>query len=174
MKIQNEISIPVLDEFLQQWKHRAVLYYNKVMTDMIPLQQEYSESINPYNNRLSLSDEERKVLESEHEAKYKKLQNYKKFHNSIVSQLYDYGYSDEQIQDKIHKILDKEVDSKKLKLIARITKKAGNITDTSYLKIGVNGEINGSIIGDIAKVRVETIYAGGVNIQCLHYRVLVK
>ena len=69
--------------------------------------------------------------------------------------------------------LDREVLSKKKTLFARLEKKAGNVLNAN-LNIGVNGEINGTITGDIATVKIETIYAGGHNIQCLHYRVLVK
>jgi hypothetical protein len=74
----------------------------------------------------------------------------------------------------INNYLDKEVIAKKQSLIVRIQKKAGNILDGSNLSIAENGEINGYIIGDIKKVKVETITAGGYNVQCYHFRVLVK
>ena len=75
---------------------------------------------------------------------------------------------------RLNEILDKEVVRKKKALIARVKKTAGTIVDASGLRIGVNSEINGTVDGEIKTVHVQTIYAGGYNIQCLHYRVLVK
>ena len=56
----------------------------------------------------------------------------------------------------------------------RITEKCGLVTDAKGLEIGLNGEINGVIIGEKGKAEINTIAAGGWNIQCYHYRVLVK
>jgi hypothetical protein len=74
----------------------------------------------------------------------------------------------------LDKILEREAESRKKKFIATVEAKAGKIIDTQYLYIGVDGGINGAVIGETAKVNVTTIYAGGYNIQCLHYRTLVK
>lgn len=59
-------------------------------------------------------------------------------------------------------------------LIKRITKDVGEIIDASGLRIGNNGEINGYIYGTKGAVEIETISAGGWNIQCFHFRVLIK
>lgn len=74
----------------------------------------------------------------------------------------------------LSKAIDREVASKKLKLLNQIEKKIGAIVDASNLYFGYDDGINGIIIGEKGKARVETIYAGGYNIQCLHFRVLVK
>ena len=69
--------------------------------------------------------------------------------------------------------LDKEMKAKYKDLVKRITSKVGNIVDASNLHIGAKGTIDGIVVGDKGKVRIETVYAGGYNIQCLHCRVLV-
>ena len=38
----------------------------------------------------------------------------------------------------------------------------------------MNGEINGIAEGEKGRAKVETIGAGGYNIQCYHFRVLVN
>lgn len=74
----------------------------------------------------------------------------------------------------LERILTKDVAAKKKSLIARIEKKAGTIVDASYLGIGPTGELEGLVEGTLSTVKVWTIGAGGMNIQCFHYRVLVK
>lgn len=59
-------------------------------------------------------------------------------------------------------------------LVARVKEITGEITDAAGLHIGMNGEINGLVIGEQGKANVNTIGAGGYNIQCFHFRVLVK
>lgn len=59
------------------------------------------------------------------------------------------------------------------RLIARVEKKCGNITNTSELYFEL-GELNGCVYGDKSKAYVTSITAGGYNVQCLHTRVLVK
>jgi hypothetical protein len=75
---------------------------------------------------------------------------------------------------EIDTLLDKEVDRKREALITRVEKKAGRIVDASGLRVGDDGEINGRIKGEENTVNINTITAGGYNIQCLHYRLLVK
>lgn len=76
--------------------------------------------------------------------------------------------------EQIEEVAAQEVINKKLDLVARIEDVAGKIVDATYLTIGNNGSLNGRVIGEKKSVYVETILAGGYNIQCLHYRVLVK
>ena len=67
-------------------------------------------------------------------------------------------------QDKKFKMLD---------LINRINHIVGTITDAQYLSISPEGNLNGYIVGEKGKAKVETIGAGGYAIQCFHYRTLV-
>lgn len=54
----------------------------------------------------------------------------------------------------------------------RLTIEFGNITGT-HLHVGVDGNVNGTIIGTLKKARIESIFAGGYNIQRLHTRMLI-
>ena len=84
----------------------------------------------------------------------------------------DYEYwldvSDKALENRAKKDSDFYV----LDLIRRVTKKVGTIQD--YKNLTVNGPaINGVIIGERGSTRLETIIAGGYNIQREHYRVIL-
>lgn len=69
--------------------------------------------------------------------------------------------------------IKKDVDAKRQIFMTRIKDKTGEIYST-MLRVGMNGEINGTVRGEKGVVTVETIGAGGWNIQQFHFRVLVK
>jgi flagellar motor component MotA len=165
-------SIPVIDEFLKQWKKKALEYYNNVIDGYMAIEKEINNTIEKYNRRFSLSEEERKQVIKDHNEKWEKVKRYRENNKTALSIIS--GYHPKEREERLNKALDKEVERKKKTLIARIEKKAGNILDANGLCIASNGEINGTITGSIKTVCVNTIYAGGYNIQCLHYRVLVK
>ena len=87
----------------------------------------------------------------------------------------NYVYYDYSVNtDELAKYLKNEKDRKYQDLVKRITSITGNIVDATGLYIGnKNGEINGIVVGEKAKAKVETISAGGWNIMCFHYRILV-
>lgn len=60
-----------------------------------------------------------------------------------------------------------------LDLINRTKAIVGNVTNWEHLHYGVAG-LDGVVYGDKGKASVNTIVAGGYNIQRRHYRVLVK
>lgn len=54
----------------------------------------------------------------------------------------------------------------------RLKTEFGKIISTT-LYLGADGNVNGIIVGENRTARIETIFAGGYNIQCLHTRLLV-
>lgn len=61
-----------------------------------------------------------------------------------------------------------------LNLIEKVEDRVGKVTDWSNLHFGANGMLNGRVTGNLGSTYVETIPAGGYNIQRFHYRVLLK
>jgi len=83
-------------------------------------------------------------------------------------------YREEDRLAWLNKTLEADKKSKMLDLINRINSVVGSITDATGLRISEVGNLNGIIIGSKGSAKVETIGAGGYNIQCFHYRTLVK
>lgn len=100
-------------------------------------------------------------------------------HKEMKSLAYEYGavavdyeYWLDVSDETLEKRAKKDSDFYVLDLIRRVTKKVGTIQD--YRNLTVNGPaINGVIIGERGSTRLETIIAGGYNIQREHYRVIL-
>ena len=73
----------------------------------------------------------------------------------------------------LEKEMEQEKREKLLDLVQRMMKVVGRITDAGHLSIGPKGDINGYIQGTEGKASVETIGAGGYNVQCYHFRTLI-
>lgn len=158
-------EIKVLDEFLQIWKEKAIVFYNKVSEEYIILREEYNKI--PYQCRSAFG-----VIPEEYRPIKHKYNDFVNMHKSFICLLYK--FSPKSYSIAIEKYVEKEVQKKRQNFIKKVEKIAGKIIDASNLKMGLKAEIDGIVIGDKAKVKVNTIFAGGYNIQCLHFRVLVK
>lgn len=88
---------------------------------------------------------------------------------------YEFKYlTNNQIEEQNKKDADKLI----LNMINRVVEITGKITDTKYLSTHSDNQgytiINGKIIGEKGTAIIESIGAGGYNIQRYHIRVLVK
>ena len=151
-----ENNLKEIQEFINQWKVRAINYYHKAIED-------YKKEYNEIDSKIfeMSSDDRNNAIRQLHE-KY----------NGIVIDL-AHGYAPKDREERLIKIIEREAKSKEQKLIARVNKAVGTIIKAENLYDGVNGELNGIIQGTNGTCKIETIYAGGYNIQCLHYRVLI-
>lgn len=150
-----ENNLVEIKEFINQWKERAIAYYH----------QEIESCKEDLNKAYSLS--------SSYEYKKAKAEIIKRYTQIIIDLARPGNYSPKAREERLIKIINKEADLKEKLLINRVNKEVGAIVKALNLKVGVNGELNGIIQGENGKCKIETIYAGGYNIQCLHYRVLV-
>lgn len=165
---ENAPKIEVIVEFLKHWREQAYQFYANQSVKM----QEAYEAHKANDAQIDKIEDyrERRIADRK---EYKRWQEELKTFDSLTISIHRYGapYFNEE---ELNKELDREVKRKYEDLVARVTKVVGEIKDCSNLKIGKNGSINGIVIGSEAKALVETILAGGYNIQCLHYRVLVN
>lgn len=140
-----------VEEFLKTWRERAEKYYKEVVVLIHQKIEEYkSQSISRCERTTKLA---------------------KQFTQTALALA---EYPENEMEIRLSEMLDNEVIARRLDLYKRCSNVVGTITDAKGLKCGGNGSINGMVIGTQGKAMVETILAGGYNIQCLHYRVLVK
>lgn len=92
--------------------------------------------------------------------------------DSIVTRMLDIRDPKARL-DWLEKEMEREKREKLLDLVQRMMKVVGRITDAGHLSIGPKGDINGYIQGTEGKASVETIGAGGYNVQCYHFRTLI-
>jgi len=140
--------IPVIDEFLNTWKEKAKKEFIKEMEELENLR----------DNRSQYSEKD-----------YKK--ELKKF-DKVTFYLMDMHPS--WRLEELEKLLEEEKNRKLIDLTKRVSKICGKITNADELLVGNRGDINGIIEGENGKAEVRTIEAGGYNVQCFHFRVLVN
>lgn len=118
----------------------------------------------------------REELKSEPE--YRNREAYREFQHNMIEKWgrgwYEFMYMS---SEQIHKSNVKDAETLILNLINRVTERVGQITDAQYLRLDRDNDgysiVNGRIIGTKGECRVESIGAGGYNIQRYHIRVLV-
>ena len=85
--------------------------------------------------------------------------------DSTIQKWFDRG-------EDISEQMEKEAKRKYDKIVKNIESKVGDVIEVAlYTKFG---DINGIITGTKAKIKVNTIEAGGYNIQRYHFRFLIK
>lgn len=201
-KLANIIP-PVLDEFLNNWRTKCYDFYIKLANEYIEekynkeynitkenlqLLQKRQRIENTWNYKLvrKYTDEQiEKILSTDLDTWEKeKLQHliknhyWKKFIKNhfasdiaIIEKIVNYKTIDKIV---LNKILDDDVKVKRENFIIRIKEVIGDIKDLSKLDIDARGELNGIAEGVKANAKIQTITAGGYNIQCFHFRVLVN
>ena len=148
------VEIPAITKFLNDWKTEMIAYtYDRI--------EKAKEARNDIPDFRSVS--------------------YKEFHKAILDWNEEYrdvrdylGRTDKDMAEKIEKDINRDADMKYDMIVTKTLKICGTITDATHLTIGNNGELNGYIKGTDGNAWVDTIWAGGYNIQCLHFRTLIK
>ena len=108
-------------------------------------------------------EERERMLQKKAELSYKEFRKLYKF-----IQEEDLKHTDEEFR----KIEEREADMWLINLYNRVKEITGEVTDCGYLRWGGKC-LDGYVVGKAGRARVETIGAGGYNIQRYHLRVLV-
>lgn len=194
---ENSEKIEVLWNFLCEWETKCYNWYLENAKHYLELKIAFPKAKSEWDENYRKSDPEPDTNDTHNHYTWKRyydlcLRNFKQDYFSDINSLTvevttlsghyenDYSINSEYIYDsykvdteKLTKILKEEKIRKYEDLVKRVTSVVGNITDASNLSIGrQNGEINGIVVGDRSKAKVETISACGP-VQCFHYRCLV-
>lgn len=189
----NSRNVQVIIDFLQAWKDKVYSIYESTIKTAVSM---YKELRAMYPNNWMDKDYDEKMAnfreyEKEYDRKLYGSFEYREYTSSYTGRVHkekvkvESGeweflgnyYTPRDIEEGLKKLdrdLSNEMKHKYDFIIERTNKIVGEIVDTNDLRIGANGELNGIIIGTRGKAKVETIGAGGYNIQIFHYRVLVK
>lgn len=178
-KIKNEVErIPAIEKFLEQWKIKAIEWYTQNYKKLLEYIKERSDKKQQFeqwkkeNNIFHYNSKEAKEKEKELKIDYETHTMIMKMRFSgLTLKLYENKKTWEQV---LEKEIEAEKNTKRFLFVNRVKEITGIIKDATNLRIGDNGEINGIVIGEKGTAKVETISAGGWNIQCWHFRVLVK
>lgn len=171
----NSRNIPAIIEFLEMWKERVTEYYHRSFTDFLEAREDWYK-IN--REHCEWSNREgwrmRKDNREEYDRINKEYEECRKEYMSRWSFIFEYVECDTFNDEKLAKYLKKDADAKYDFIIERTNAIVGQITDATNLRIGNKGDLNGFIIGEKGTAKVETIGAGGYNIQCFHFRTLIN
>lgn len=189
----------ILKDFLENWKQHAIGYYREKRIRFIeyrdglkakeraarlealqtlPSLEKYRElykgrELTDYDLANLWPRRDVDAFLSERGLEYHQIQKkLREAGDQITLRLLEIHNEDER-EAWLEKTMDEEKRAKLLDLIGRIMSTVGTITDAAALYIGPEGDINGIIVGTEGKAKIQTIGAGGYNIQCFHFRTLI-
>lgn len=165
-------NVPAITEFLDKWYEMNVEFYKEQKIAYEEAKQidrqkssEYTEWFN--SERKHQPIEVIKQVEKERRA-------YNKQFKEDWTHVTQFDHGDLDWETTMKKDLKKEYDRKYDFIIERTNEIVGTITDASGLRVGSKGDLNGLIKGTDGIASVQTIGAGGYNIQCFHFRTLIN
>ncbi len=174
---ENAEKIEVIWDFLMQWKDLANEWYHKNCEYYFNLKKNAKEALKQYKDAHDGSSRyfEREYYEdvaplTRNIIKIKSKYIYPDKNNPWVYEYVPESYTIDE--GALEYALDKEIRTKYENLVNEITHITGPITDASGLSIGGKGDINGIVVGENGKARVNTFSAEGP-IQRFHYRTRV-
>ena len=168
----NSRNVTAILDFLEAWKARVREYHISSVPAYIEAREHWNQVSKDYaywwnhGKGFKAAAEEKQQMDRE----YKEA---KKEFYSTWNWLIPYMENDTIDEAMLDKNLKKEADAKYDDIINRTNDIVGTITDATGLRIGKKGDLNGIVIGDRGRAKVQTIGAGGYNIQCYHFRTLI-
>ncbi len=168
----NSRNVEAILTFLANWKQRMFAAHEDAVPKYLEARKawyEYDRNNKAYDWRWAKEHTVEEV-----KAARKEYREAKESFYGAWKWLTPYLENDALNAGKLNKDLDNEANAKYDFIIERTNAIVGEITDASNLKVGAKGDLNGYIIGTKGTAKVQTIGAGGYNIQCFHFRTLIN
>lgn len=177
-------NVPAITEFLNAWKARMTEFYTERFSLYPAAVKQYEDDMKPYKMdyyqerkfRKESPDEwktwsnERQAIKGMFETRFGFLAPYINRVYNHTTQRYDAWELDTA---KLEQDLQQEYNRKYDFILDRTCAIIGQVTDASHLTIGAKDDLNGYIVGTKGAAKIQTIGAGGYNIQCFHFRTLI-
>ena len=184
-------NVEIILNFLEEWKDRVYSFYNATFEEYFK-EKEALQNLGKALDELPYGSEEYEACSEEYkrsakaflehcEGEYKEDETRPRWDKKVkvkegkyeFCKPYIHSSSLEEAQGKLKKALTREAELKYDDIIERTNKIVGEITDASFLRCNEKGNLDGIIYGTRGAANVETIGAGGYNIQCYHFRTLI-
>ena len=168
----------VIMEFIENWKRMAYDWHVKRYEDYQSFKEKLSSDLKEARREMGIDDHMMPTRSQDKELEkigldYKSIRKRKvEFAGSTVMKM-------DEIRDEGDRLtwLDRKLEAEKkaklLDLVYRLNNVIGETEDASDLRIGAEGNLNGIVIGKLGTAKIETVGAGGWNIQCFHFRTLL-
>lgn len=157
-------NIPVITEFLNRWEDGMIKYFEQEIDKYVDAYKQYYHEMYSTGKHLSYGEQVNKIKTFKHQWGHI-LQFYSSRRPEYIEK--------EDFMERMKVGISRSKLEKYDFIVARTMDHTGPITDASGLHIGKNGELNGIIKGPKGTVSVQTIGAGGWNIQRYHFRTLI-
>jgi hypothetical protein len=165
----NSRNVPAILEFLEAWKSKVMNYYERMFPEYLKAKETRIEEHSEYCDNLNRVWHEREKREEVRKAEKELERQFNQAWGNFIK----YDDFDRFDKERLQKELNRDAELKYDDIIERTNFICGTITDATGLRVGLKGDLDGFIIGERGTAKVQTIGAGGYNIQCFHFRTLV-
>lgn len=178
-------NVPAITEFLNNWKAHVTKFYTSLFAEYPAAYEQYQADLKPYHEvtyyqeqKMRREDPEgykewkasKDLIISTFQGRFNCLQPYLERGYNRASQKHFWKLDTAKLERDLQAEWERKYDF----IIERTNEIVGQITDASGLTVGAKGDLNGLIKGTKGTAKVQTIGAGGYNIQCFHFRTLIN